>query len=49
MFFRLFDIYKPLGITYVERLGGATGIMLDDVVAALYANMLLHGLLYFSC
>lgn len=47
--FRMFDIFKPLGITYVERLGGAAGIILDDLVAALYANITLHALLYFSC
>ncbi len=49
IFFRIFDIYKPLGISYFERLSGATGIMLDDIVAALYANALLHLWLYFSC
>lgn len=49
IFFRIFDIYKPLGISYFERLGGAAGIMLDDVAAALYANALVHLLLFYSC
>jgi phosphatidylglycerophosphatase A len=36
--FRAFDILKPWPIRYVEnRFGGGLGIMLDDIVAALYA------------
>lgn len=40
--FRLFDILKPWPIRDLDhRLGGGTGIMLDDLAAALYAASLL--------
>lgn len=40
--FRLFDIVKPWPIRDLDhRLGGGLGIMLDDLVAALYALILL--------
>jgi len=35
--FRFFDILKPLGIKQVEKLPGGWGVMLDDVLAAVYA------------
>lgn len=34
--FRFFDIAKPPPVRRVERLGGADGILLDDVVAGCY-------------
>jgi phosphatidylglycerophosphatase A len=38
VFFRLFDIFKPWPIRDVDHsLGGGLGIMLDDLIAALYA------------
>lgn len=41
--FRLFDILKPWPIRRVEkRFGGGLGIMLDDIVAALYALVILR-------
>ena len=40
VFFRLFDIVKPWPIRDVDhRLGGGLGIMLDDLIAALYAAL----------
>jgi phosphatidylglycerophosphatase A len=40
--FRVFDIVKPWPIRDLDhRLGGGAGIMLDDLVAALYAALLL--------
>ena len=40
--FRAFDIVKPWPISDLDhRLGGGLGIMLDDLVAALYAALLL--------
>jgi len=40
--FRFFDIVKPWPIRDLDhRLGGGLGIMLDDLVAALYALILL--------
>lgn len=40
--FRLFDIWKPFPVRQGERVGGGLGIFLDDVLAGLYANGLLH-------
>ncbi len=41
LFFRVFDIWKPWPIRSVERkLTGGAGIMLDDVLAGIYANFL---------
>ena len=41
--FRLFDIWKPWPIHWIdERVGGGLGIMADDLVAGLYATVLLH-------
>lgn len=37
-FFRLFDIWKPWPIGFVERrVAGEMGVMADDVIAAVYA------------
>jgi phosphatidylglycerophosphatase A len=42
LLFRAFDIVKPWPIRDLDhRLGGGLGIMLDDLVAALYAAILL--------
>jgi phosphatidylglycerophosphatase A len=35
--FRCFDIVKPWPVRWFERLGGGDGIILDDVMAGLYA------------
>jgi phosphatidylglycerophosphatase A len=37
--FRFFDIYKPLFIKRTEQLKGGWGVMTDDVVAGIYANV----------
>ena len=39
--FRFFDIVKPPPVRNVERVGGGDGILLDDVVAGLYALAIL--------
>lgn len=40
LFFRAFDIFKPLGIRRMERLfHGGAGVMADDILAGLYANI----------
>ncbi len=48
--FRLFDIWKPWPIKQVdEKVSGGFGIMLDDVLAAIYAALLIlfgHWLLH---
>jgi phosphatidylglycerophosphatase A len=46
--FRVFDIFKPLGISYCERLPGAAGVMTDDLAAAVLSNVLLQVLIYFG-
>lgn len=41
--FRFFDILKPFPIGWIDRhLHGGLGVMLDDVVAGLYALLVLH-------
>mgnify|MGYP000005850058 CR=1 FL=1 len=37
--FRVFDILKPYPAGRVERIGGGAGIVLDDLVAGIYANV----------
>jgi phosphatidylglycerophosphatase A len=41
--FRFFDIFKPFPIRRIEkRLKGGWGIVLDDVLAGVYANIILQ-------
>ena len=40
--FRLFDILKPFPAGRLERIGGGAGIVLDDLMAGLYANLVLR-------
>ena len=42
LLFRLFDIVKPLGIRRLESITGGWGVVLDDVMAGVYANLLLQ-------
>lgn len=35
--FRLFDIFKPYPINQLQSLTGGVGVMMDDIVAGLYA------------
>jgi phosphatidylglycerophosphatase A len=37
--YRLFDIFKPFPARQCERLPGGLGIMTDDLVAGIYANL----------
>ena len=40
--FRLFDIWKPYPINYIdENVSGSLGIMLDDIMAAIYSILIL--------
>ena len=45
--FRLFDIFKPLGIKELEKLPGGWGVMADDVLAGIYSLMVLQLFIYF--
>lgn len=40
--FRFFDIVKPLFIKRLEALPGGVGVMMDDVLAGVYANVILQ-------
>jgi phosphatidylglycerophosphatase A len=44
VFFRVFDIVKPLGIRKAESLKKGWGIMMDDIVAGIYSLILLMAL-----
>jgi len=42
LLFRLFDIWKPYPISYVDNdVKGALGIMLDDILASIYSIIVL--------
>ena len=45
--FRLFDILKPLGINKLQKYEGGMGILLDDLLAGLYALICLKTLIFF--
>jgi len=40
--FRIFDILKPFPINRIQALRGSLGVMLDDILAALYALAALY-------
>lgn len=43
LIFRFFDIVKPFPAGWVDRnIKGGTGVVLDDIVAGIYANLSLH-------
>lgn len=44
--FRFFDIVKPCGITRLEKMHGATGIIADDIAAGLVSCFILYLLLW---
>ncbi len=47
--FRLFDIVKPWPISWLDaKVGGGFGIMIDDIIAAVYAGLLLYACWYFD-
>jgi phosphatidylglycerophosphatase A len=48
LLFRFFDIVKPRPIRNLEKLKGSLGIMSDDLIAGVYANMALQVVYVFS-
>lgn len=42
LLFRFFDIAKPLGVRRLEAIPGGWGVVLDDVLAGVYANIVLQ-------
>ncbi|GAA5520808.1 hypothetical protein Asal01_00741 [Fodinibius salicampi] len=47
VFFRFFDIKKPLGVNALQQLPGGWGILVDDLLAGFYAFLCLKIVLYF--
>ena len=46
--FRLFDVWKPFPVSYVDNnIKGSLGIMLDDIVASVYSIIILSLILFF--
>ena len=45
--FRLFDVIKPPPIRRLEGLKGGFGVVLDDVMAGIYANIILQIISHF--
>ncbi len=41
LLFRVFDIWKPLGVRRMESVRGGWGVMLDDILAGVYAAIVL--------
>jgi len=48
LLFRLSDIVKPFPANKLEQLHGGIGVMADDVMAAIYANLALRAIIYFG-
>lgn len=46
--FRLLDITKPLLIRKTESLPGGWGVMMDDILAGVYTNLLLHTIMWLN-
>ena len=48
LLFRLFDIWKPFPISYIDKnIQGSLGIMLDDILASFYSIIILTVILFF--
>ena len=45
LLFRLFDIIKPFPARRSQNLSSGWGVMIDDVIAGIYANLVLQGLI----
>ena len=45
--FRFFDVIKPMFINRLQSLPGGWGVMLDDVLAGIYTNIILQIVNYF--
>lgn len=49
LLFRLFDVLKPWPISWLDKnIGGALGVMLDDVAAGIAAALCLYGIHYYA-
>ena len=48
LLFRVFDVLKPFPARRLESLHGGLGVMADDAMAAVYANLSLRALLWLA-
>ncbi len=48
LLFRALDVIKPFPARRFERLHGGLGVMADDAMAAVYANLILRGAYYLA-
>jgi phosphatidylglycerophosphatase A len=48
LLFRIFDVLKPFPARQLESLHGGLGVMADDAMAAIYANVTLRALLWLA-
>ncbi len=46
--FRFLDIKKPFFLKKIDGMGGATAIMLDDIAAAIIANLIMQAILFLA-
>jgi phosphatidylglycerophosphatase A len=46
LLFRVFDVIKPYPANRLEQIHGGVGVMADDAMAAVYANLALRLVLY---
>ncbi len=47
LLFRLFDVFKPWPISWIDKnIHGGLGIMLDDVLAGLFSLIILQGFIF---
>ena len=46
LLFRIFDVIKPYPANRLEQLHGGIGVMADDAMAAVYANLVLRAALH---
>ena len=46
--FRVFDVIKPYPAARFEQLHGGLGVMADDAMAAVYANVCLRALMWLA-
>jgi phosphatidylglycerophosphatase A len=46
LLFRVFDVIKPYPANRLEQLHGGIGVMADDAMAAVYANLVLRAALH---
>ena len=48
LLFRLFDIWKPYPINYIDNnITGSLGVMLDDILASIYSIVILIIIFFF--